>query len=215
MAKDIDKRLKKLRESAQELSLERSLEAAAADRRMIRVYRASQALRHRHLEDRRPAVAAEYRTWAEAINTTIDALTGSRAWRWDDDFIGHPKGVDCNTSELVPLFEALDKVNAAVHRALRAGDIPLIPDKDLLLKVADEWRVSPKEVRESYERGVLDDLLFIKEAEHGVDLDVSPPAVPEPDTIARIATEADLSCEALTQYYEGDSVLDPAAIRGY
>ena len=99
-----------------------------------------------------------------------------------------PRGPDCNTPELVPLFEALDKVNAAVHRALRAGDIPLIPDKDLLLEVADEWRVSPEEVRESYERGVLDDLLFIKEAEHSVDLDVSPPAVPEPDVTRKIAT---------------------------
>jgi hypothetical protein len=113
------------------------------------------------------------------------------------------------------LFEALDKVNAAVHRALRAGDIPLIPDKDLLLEVADEWRVSPEEVRESYERGVLDDLLFIKEEEHSVDQSVSPPAVPEPDVIRKIATEADLDVEALGRFYEDDGVLDPAAIRGY
>jgi hypothetical protein len=44
--------------------------AVEADRRAIREYRACEVLRHRHLEDRRPAVAAEYQGWVEAINTT-------------------------------------------------------------------------------------------------------------------------------------------------
>jgi hypothetical protein len=196
--------------------LEEPVESRAREenRRAIRTYHAYLQLEFWHLEENCPELAEERLLWDKAINVARDAIMGSSEWRDNPDSITLPEEINCNAPELESLYDASDEVYRKIDHARLAGHIPLVPDEDLLQKAAAAYKTSPDEVRTLYESKVLQDLIYLKEEQHGVDLDVYPPPIPPTDVIKAIAAEEQLSFEALKHFFESHE-LNPAKIRAY